>query len=307
MSFIEQLLAMLSFGANWGLLLALELFLAGLGAGAYIVGSSIDLVGRRACRRMAAAGALLSWPMVGAGLVVLIIDLGRPEINRPSHLMNVFNNLSSMMAIGAVLLMSFLVVSLLTTAMWVFRWREGLLRSIIEVVGISLGFGVTLYPGLLLALARGNPFWTSPLLPWLFVVSALCTGLSLVGLTETWLGKTLFPIFSTGTRDALVDFSKTLQIGLLVEFMILIAFTASVWNSTGTSIAIMGTLAPVFWATAIGGLLIPIGIERYSERMLEQTGLKTIATREVLAMISFLLVVLGGLLLRYVILIAGQM
>jgi len=306
MSFIEELLAILSFGAGWGVLMALELFLAGLGAGAYIVGSSVDLLGKKTCKRLSVAGALLSWPMVGAGLVILIIDLGRPEINTPSHLMNVFNNLSSMMTIGATLLMAFFVVSFLTTALWVFKWREGLLRSIVEVLGISLGFGVALYPGLVLAFARGRPFWTSPFLPWLFLVSALCTGLSLVGLAETWLGKTLFPIFSTDSEEPLVDLSKTLQAGILVQLLVLAMYVASVWNTGGASTALTGALAPFFWAAVAGGLLVPFAIERYGDRTFEQTGLKTIATRQVLAMVSFALVLLGGVLLRYTILIAGQ-
>jgi formate-dependent nitrite reductase membrane component NrfD len=306
MSFIEELLAILSFGAKWGVLMALELFLGGLGASAYIVGSSIDLAGKKAWRRLSAAGALLSWPMVGAALVILIIDLGRPEINTPSHLMNVFNNLSSMMAIGATLLMAFLAVSLLTTALWVFKWREGLLRSVIEVLGISLGFGVALYPGLVLALSRGRPFWTSPFLPWLFVVSALCTGLSLVGLAETRLGRTLFPIFSTESEDALVDLSKTLQTGILVQLLVLTMYLISVWNTSGVNVALTGTLARFFWAAVAVGLLVPFAIERYGGRMFEQTGLKTIATRDVLTAVSFILVLLGGVLLRYVILIAGQ-
>ena len=306
MSFFEEILTMLSFGAGWGILIALVLFLGGLGAGAYIVGASIDLLGKRAWRKLSIAGALMSWPMIGGALVFLIIDLGRPEINTPTHLMNVFNNLSSMMTIGATLLMLFLVVSLLTTVLWVFRWRESLLRSIVEVIGIGLGFGVAMYTGLLLALARGVAFWTSPFLPWLFLTSALCTGLALVGLAETWLGRTLFSVFSTGSEDALVDLSKTLQIGILVELLVLALYIASVWNTKGASTVLMGTLAPFFWAAVVGGLLVPFAIERYGERTLEQTGLKTIATPGVLAMISFVLDLLGGVLLRYAILIAGQ-
>lgn len=306
MSFIEQLLAMISFGADWGVLLALELFLTGLGAGSYIIGASLDLFGKKGWRKLSFAGALLSWPMIGAGLVVLIIDVGRPELNKPSHLMNVFNNLSSMMAIGATLLMAFLVVSLLTTALWIFRWQESLLRSIVEVAGIGLGFGVAMYPGLLLALARGVAFWTSPFLPWLFLVSALCTGLALVGMTETWIGRTLFPLFSTEGEDAIANLSKTLQTGLLIKMLLLVLYLGSVWGTKGIGTALTGPLATFFWAAVVAGLLVPLAVERYGERTLEETSLRDIATHRVLATVSFILVLVGAVILRYVILIAGQ-
>ncbi|MBS7625990.1 polysulfide reductase NrfD [Candidatus Bathyarchaeota archaeon] len=303
---IEEFLSMFSFGANWGVLVALELFLAGLGAGAYIVGSSIDLFGEKSWRRLAFAGALMSWPMVGVGLGILIIDLGRPELNTPSHLMNVFNNLSSMMTIGSTLLTMFLAISLLTTVFWVFKWHESLLRSIIEIAGISLGFGVALYPGLLLAFARGRVFWASPFLPWLFLVSAICTGLALVGLAETWLGRILFPFFSTGTEDAMIELSRTLRFGILAKLLILTLYVISVWQTKEVLTVLMGRLAPFFWAAVAGGLLIPFAIEEYGERVLKETGLRPIIYSRISATISFILVLLGGILLRYAILIGGQ-
>jgi formate-dependent nitrite reductase membrane component NrfD len=68
----------------------------------------------------------------------------------------------------------------------------------------------------------------------------------------------------------------------------------------------MGALAPFFWAAVAGGLLVPFAIERYGERTLEQTGLRTVLNGRVLATISFVLVLFGGVLLRYAILIGGQ-
>ncbi len=65
---------------NWGLPLIIDLFAAGMGAGAFMVAAVADLASnKKRYRDISLAGAFIApWPAI-IGVLLLVVDLGNPQ------------------------------------------------------------------------------------------------------------------------------------------------------------------------------------------------------------------------------------
>ena len=174
--------------SKWSWLVAAYLFLAGLGAGAYVVGVLADLTGGHAWAHMSKVGVFLGFPCVLVGCMFLIGDLGTP-VNfwrawmRPN---------TSWIARGTLIITIFMVLSFIHTVFWIWPFHQlesaAGARHLIGVLGIIFAFGTMIYTGILLGAARPIAFWSTAMLPLLFLVSALSTGMMSVILVESLTG-----------------------------------------------------------------------------------------------------------------------
>lgn len=174
---------------GWGFPIALYLFLAGTGAGAFLTAAVAELYNKVAFRPLIRAGLVLSGVLVGASIPFLIADLGAGR-TQPWRLLWLVVNPTSPMTWGVWFLSPFIPLGLILgwlevdflnppwrlvqwarqTAM---RWRTTLMR-----VAALLAIAITIYTGLLLGVVHGVPLWNTSILPMLFFVSALSTGLA---------------------------------------------------------------------------------------------------------------------------------
>ena len=164
---------------TWGWLVAVYLFLGGLGAGSFITVAALHLASTERFKRTVRFGAWAGTVAIGLGALVLLADVGKPL--RAVVLFRSFVNLNSWMARGAWLLFVALIIDGLfavfsTEALvdWVARlWqplasRRNLWRTILAVVALPVNLGVAVYTGVLLGVLPFRPFWHSWLLPALF-------------------------------------------------------------------------------------------------------------------------------------------
>ncbi len=169
---------------EWGWPIAVYLYLAGLGAGAFAVGSALDLL----VHPSTPSRALLLWgPLfVALGAPFLVLDLGK----KMRFLNACLNPRSSWAARGFLILSSLIVVGLaafalaalpgvlpifgLATPNWIAS-QTVFLRTA-ELVGLVLSLGTAAYTGVFLKSVKYVSLWNSRLLPVLFVFSALSTG-----------------------------------------------------------------------------------------------------------------------------------
>ena len=155
---------------DWGLPLAINLFAAGLGAAMYMVAVAANLAGGRKYRRISTTGALIApWPVI-LGVILLIVDLGKPGrfwemMLRRSHetlgIEGIMFNASSTMSLGTWILILFVLGSLLYMVVavlaWPFKWAEKL-QKVLGVIGLPIALAVTIYTGVLLS-ATSNSLW----------------------------------------------------------------------------------------------------------------------------------------------------
>jgi len=294
---------------SWGILLAGYLFLGGMAGGSYIAAALADLLGKGKYKVLSKSGTYVSLVSIIVGLVLLVVDLGRFDVD-PLGPLNAYNHFpTSIMSLGTWIITGFIVVSLVTAVLWFFR-GSGLLRKLVEIVGLALGFSTAAYTGLLLTFARGRPFWASPILPVTFIISGILTGLATALLLIpiiAWVIPRFFEEFKelvANRRDfaQMLIGSQRYLVTLIVVELVLVVVELGTGHGTAELLSI-GTLSIPFLAYVVLGLLIPLGIAYYSQRV-EYVG--RFSTLVPASLTGFVLVLIGGFLLRYVILFAGQ-
>lgn len=307
----------------WGWLIVVYLYLAGMGAGAVTVSTTVLLRGPDGgfgSRRMSIAryGALIGPLPVILGTTLLIFDLGRPF--RAFNLFKVIN--LSPMNFGAWMLMLFSIVAILYAITFIpWKWLDERLdrlcdavRTPLALVNAPLGVAVAIYTAVLLGAMPSRPLWNSPMLAMLFLVSALSTGLAAIMLAQT--------IFHKSGEDAEMDrevhqstYILTVADAFLIvaEFAVVILFLMYAYLTVGDpryAISILmpgGEMAQVFWLWFVGmGLLLPVTIETFYIVRKVVYGME-FRVPLVVEIIVPLAILAGGLILRYAIVYAGQL
>ncbi len=282
--------------SKWQWLVALYLFLAGLGAGAYVTGAVASLFGDESWAAVAKIGVSLGFPCVMIGCAFLVADLGSPlNFWRAAMCPG-----TSWIARGTIIISLFMLVDAIHIATGV--WPSQRLadspgaHQFISILGILLAFGTMAYTGILLAASRPIAFWSTALLPMLFIVSALSTGIMAVILIASLAGESHGgPIHLLARIDILLIIIEIIVLGLFLQG------THRVSESRASAqLVLAGEIAPMFWwGVAVLGLTAPLALDLLGAYALEG-GVALAAS--VLASICG---IIGGLLLRQVILAGG--
>jgi len=294
----------------WGSIMVLYLFLGGLAGGSFTVGALADLLNKKEYRTFTKAGILSSFVSILVGLVMLIFDLKRFDV-APIGILHVYTRFpDSIMSVGTWIITAFTLVSLFTVLIW-FLDGDVMIRKILEVVGVVLGLSTAAYTGILLSFARGVPVWQSGFLPWLFVLSGLLTGIALsiivipiAGLLMPRAFADFKAIWDSKIRFAgLIEYTdRYAQSLIVVETVVMLLYflttpsTSILWWGSGVSV--------YFYAYLLLALAAPLAIAIYDMKLLEEGKHETVTY---LTLLAIILALMGGYLLRYVILIGGQM
>ncbi len=287
-------------GTVWGPLIAWYLFLAGVGSGAYIVGWAATYLGAR-YKSLVKPGILLGAPLVAIGSGLLLLDLGNPL----RFYFGFFRPQNSMMSVGIFIITVFILLGLLHAAALVLpqiKLSEKVLRWLGGITAL-FALATAIYTGLLLGVVKAVPFWNTPMLPLLFLVSALSTGMGAVLLVlalRRWVAQAAKEEAENIAESAHLLSRVDLPV-VVVELMVLF-FLLFVMGS-GQSVAaesarylVSGGFAAAFWVgVVLVGLLIPIGLEAWS---LRNKGLSVGA-------LAGLCLLIGGIVLRYAVLSGG--
>ena len=317
---------------HWNALIVFYLFMAGVSAGAFFVSGLATYLGGERYKRISRIGALLApWPVM-LGLAALIFDL-----TKPLEFWWLFLTVqyTSPMSVGAWLLTLFTVIALVYFVLWLPRpWRDlvrlpqrraalfkpyawkaldqaqvNRARRVVAAVGAPIAIGVGMYTGVLLGAVPARPLWNTPMVAQLFLVSAISTGAAAVLLVAALRRPRAGHDYLHDERRFLVSLDIML---ILVEIFIVTPFflhqALSTWSSSSSlQILLGGPYTLLFWLMfALLGLLIPLAIEGFE---LFPVVWKEQAVRysRLWAGMAAALVLVGGLVLRYVIVFAGQL
>jgi len=263
---------------EWKVIIAIYLYLAGMGAGSFIIGIlihwtgvtfdplSIPFVDFLGVRFDLAKFLLLWGPiMVSIAAPFLILDLGI----KWRFMYACLNPRTSWVARGFIILSVFIVFGLLILAksLLPFKWLnpESGLWLIPEGIAFVFAFATALYTGILLKATKSVPLWNTPLLPLLFLTSALSTGSMAIILST--LGTGLLSYHSGAMKVLMVGE----QIFVVIEGIVLYLFLsrrykASEQGRESVRLLMTGKLRYVFWQGIILlGFLFPIVLEWISK------------------------------------------
>ncbi len=300
----------------WNIPLWFDLWLAGMAGGAYLVAFLADRYSGGAHKNLFRLSVYTGVPLAIIGVFLLIVDLGNPLWSW--HLFTQFN-VTSVMSMGTWILMAWVLIALVMMATWWFENRasEQTARNLRRISGplswINLIFAVLLmtYTGALLA-SSNQPIWSSTLLlPALFVASALCTGVALLIIMALIINavKRGSSAGLTIPRETIGQMAKALVWVISIELVVMAGY--AIWLSISTvsgagealSLLTIGTLAIPFWVVVVLiGLLIPLAL------LIINRG-KALAAKATLNIVvaSATCVLLGGLALRAVMIVGGQL
>lgn len=286
----------------WGWEIPVYLFLGGLVAGIMIIwgyflitGRHTGMVGSRVLLPLVAVGLL------SLGMLALFIDL---EHRWYFWRMYLTFQPSSPMSWGTWILL-LVYPALFSGGMvrvpafverrvpFLSRWSGALQRrpGAIAAIGganIALGFALGIYTGILLSAFGARPLWNSAVLGLLFLASGLSSAAACMHLVS-------------GDRDESALLARADNGFLVLELVLIMLFFIGLLGSTRVHIAaaqllLTGQYAPAFWVFVVGlGILVPLFIQ-----------LLAVRHRIAHTPIAPLLVVAGGVALRFVIVAAGQ-
>jgi len=279
---------------EWSWLVSAALFFGGLAGGSYVSAFGGYLLNEEKYRNFSKVGYLIAFPSAILCVLLLAVDLGTP-----TRFINI-RNMTSMIMLGSIILGFFILLSLLTIIgseeSVIFPQITFVRRTRLILGGISSFFalGTVMYTALLLGASFGRPFWGTPLLPYLFLVSGVLSGLAAIGLglliREEWRESITTYKVEMATSDISFHF---------LELFILILYLGTVNAPTAVEALITGDLNSYFiLGVLVIGLIIPLILALYS--------IQKKAVSNPLTGFTFALVLIGGFLLRYVIVVGGQ-
>ena len=268
---------------HWELMIVWYFFLGGIAGGAYFTAAIADNFGGVRDRGVARAGYLLSLPLVAVCGLLLIADLGVP-----TRFLNMMRTLKvwDPMSIGAWAVGVFGLFTFVSSVLSLSSSEShAALRRKISFVGIFFGFFLASYTGVLLS-NSALPFWRDArLMGALFLASGASTGIAAI---------TLVLFVSGGSAgDGWGKLKHADRYSMLVELLLLAALIAALGAAARPLVS--GHFATLFWGGLIGlGLLLPLALDLLGTRA------------RALGALAAALVLIGGFVLRYVVLMSVQ-
>lgn len=290
----------MTFEPVWGTIIACYLFLAGVGGGAF---ASVAYLRLRQPHlvHLIRYGRVIAPITVIIGLMLLMLD-ATAGFHNPLRFALLLTNFGSVMTWGVVFLALFVVVALIVVIMDLLG--KGLkIPKWLDVVGGVLGICVCVYTGCLLGVAKTFPLWNNALLPVLFLVSAMSTGMASVLLA----GGILAPEeFDKAGRYKRFHFWLPIFEMFLVACLLFVTANSSQdagWNSVMNLVA--GACSPAFWLVfVLAGLVVPTAIE-FKMLFRSSKEFEESAAGHRLSAVSDALLLVGGFALRLLVLVAA--
>ncbi len=268
---------------DWGMLIVVYFFLGGIAGGSYFTAAIADNFGGPRDRQVVRIGYWLSLPLVLVCGILLIADLGVPA--RFLNMLGTFKFWDPM-SIGAWMLGVFGAFSFLSSVLSLSS-AEGMasLRRKVSLVGIVFGFFLASYTGVLLSFSA-LPFWSEArLMGALFLASGASTGMAAISLL----------LFLSGepAGEGWGKVKRADRYSMIIELVVLGLFLGLLGSAAVPIIS--GKFAPLFWGgLVVAGLLVPLVLDFVGPRA------------KALSAVSAVLVLAGGFLLRYVVLMSIQ-
>jgi polysulfide reductase chain C len=291
---------------NWGLAIAIYLYVAAMAGGAYVAAALCCIFGPEEHRKTTCYGYLYAIPLLIIGSIALIVDLGQPT--RFLNLLSVFK-FNSPMSAGAWALLVFgffcVVSSIFTLSEdgkeGVFNtlanWISALVpRKEVAAIGSMVAIFLMAYTGTLLN-STSVPMWSeTPLLSGLFLASGISTGVALMLLVNRKI--TFVP--QLYALEELDNIAIILELAILFFFVLMLRREIGPDGHSLSHALVSGKLGAWFWIGAvIVGMILPLLINFFS-------GMKHKEGGKAPSILSPILILVGGFILRVVIVYAGQ-
>ncbi len=283
---------------SWGGLITLYLFFSGLGAGLFAAIAGLESFNpSKKFKKTFVRGVSWSWILITLGTTMFTLSLGHPE---RAYRTIIYPHITSPMSWGTILIVTLMLLSLAywlaqtgflirnrVPSLWKLLKRH---RTVIAILGGIVAFMAGTYTGVLLSYSK-HSLWNNPSVPLLFLVSTL------------GMGYALFLFIAKSTREIeqtrLWQHLPKLMVFLgVLELLIVLVYLFFLPIDARTALlnigSVYGTLFTLIFL--VGGVLLgKIGLPLMGMRIGGSS----------IFYFSTLLILIGGFVLRYVVIILG--
>ena len=278
-----------------GVLIAIYFYLTGISAGSFIVSTLAYVFGQTKFKPIGRIAVILATVVLILAPMALLIHVGRPF--RAWRLF--YNiNFTSPISWGSFLL-TFYPINCIIYGYFIFK-NNPKMTKLFGMIGIPLAVAVHGYCGFILGFAKARHLWNTALMPILFLVSAIVSGIALV-IFVVYIRDKFFSQERKANEELIFDLAKLMGGFLLFDLFLVLSDVLILLAGNEDAMK-------AGWLLLTGKFAIPfLGIENGLGKVLPailifSTKLRT-ANRMVLA--SFL-VMFGILFMRLVVVLAGE-
>jgi len=216
-----------------------------------------------------------------------------------------------MMTNGTIILSIFMMIALFKAVMLYFKKN---VPKIVDIIGVIFAVGTAAYTGLLIGVVKAVPLWNTSILPILFVVSAMSTGIAATVLLASLVNRHAAHGLKWLKKTHLVLLALEV---LIIFFMFYVTMNANEVAYLSIKSIITGNWSLLFWlGLMLFGLGLPMLIEGIELLLGRRSSKKQSAEAEVAATSTGVLhlvptvvteagVLVGGFILRYILLAAA--
>jgi protein NrfD len=272
----------------WDIRVSLDLFLGGLGVGAFLLGAVFFYIDAKMYESVIKKAFVIAPLLVIAGLLLLLTELGRP-LNVIKTIYSV--NPTSFMSIGIFVQSAFVAVGLLIAFITLSKSMDKLNATLVYVGAVLAGL-VGLYHGFLLTGISIEP-WNNAI-PIIFFISSILSGASLVFLLN--LG-TLDTLLSKFKLPVIINMILTLQLAAVFAWAYNLALTTAA--SKQAYAVLMSDFGMEFWVLSVlVGIVLPLAL--LTLVLLKKVSLKAVALP------TFATVIVGSFFFKNLVVYLGQ-
>jgi len=201
-------------GLIWGLLITSFPFFTGLSAGSFTLSTLAYVFGKKEYKSISKNAVLMAIVLLIMANMTIFADM-----TQPLRVMNgfLYPNLASMFSWASFIISAYMLVSIIY-AYFIFT-KNDKYAKIMGIVCIPIALGVHADTGFVFGLNKGMPLWHTALMPVLFVVSALTSGIALLAFVVI-----LKETFFTKESDKKLDREVIFSIGNLLVFFLVLEF-----------------------------------------------------------------------------------
>ena len=291
---------------SWGADIAADFFLVGLAVGAFLLSAGIKLyygpkkVLSEEHRKICRIGSYVALVGLFLGSAFLISHLGRPE--RFFTMLYRFQP-TSVLAWGAWIQLGFTICAFWYALLW---WRdrpsEARQRLVVGVVGSFFAIGLGTYHGVLQTVLKASALWNAGPTTVTSILGFVLTGIAAVTLVIALRRRG-----DVGLR-AILAVRWVFGLAIIAQLFTVLLWLATLYaGPRDARLAVelmMNRFSLLLWGGAIGlGLILPLALGLYAIVHERKDPRLSVAIPAVAAA----LVLVGGFILRYVIVVAGQL
>lgn len=279
----------------FGIFIVIYFYLTGLSAGSFFLSTLTYGFGLERFKSLGRIGVVLATVLVVIAPLFLLFHIGMPQ--KAWHLFT-YLNLSSPITWGSFLLILY-PINCLIYAYFMFREKIKLAK-IFGLIGIPLAILISGYSGFILAFGKARALWNTALMPILFFVSAIVSGIALMILIYS-IKERYFSKSKSIDRDLIFSMGKLLAWAIVFELVLLgcdlIVLSISHADAQAAAhLILVGRFSLLFiFVEILLGMIVPFFLLLFSR-------FRTLAT----VIFASILVLIGIFFMRYVLVLGGE-